>query len=79
MKTEIMSSRTSFGIPIFKECPACRSEKTRIQERSAVEKVFSFAIRLRKYKCLDCGKVFSAADRRRLDRNARGARLIERR
>jgi hypothetical protein len=66
------------AIPVVKLCPACSSEKTAICARSGLQRLLGLARRLRKYRCLDCGRLFRAADRRRYRRTGQGARVINR-
>src|ERR1019366_893696 len=53
------------AIPVVKQCLKCGSERTVICSRSGLEWLLVLVTRLRKYRCLDCGRSFRAADRRR--------------
>lgn len=54
--------------PVVKACPACGSERTKICESSPL---LIMLTRRRKYRCIDCGRPFRAADRRRYRRDSR--------
>lgn len=56
--------------PVVKICPKCASEKTTVRPRSRLEAVFALGTKMQKYVCLECGKAFEAADRRRFKRSA---------
>lgn len=58
---------------VVKACPSCQSEKTVFQGLSWLESLLSFGSRLQRYRCLDCGHSFKAADRRRFPRTPRPA------
>jgi len=63
-----MSAHSAVADPVEKLCPKCGSRKTAIEPRSLLDGVLG--LKLRGYRCGDCGRSFRAADRRRFRRPA---------
>jgi DNA-directed RNA polymerase subunit RPC12/RpoP len=53
----------------FMPCPDCGSNRLWFREATGTERLVLLFISKRKYRCLDCDRVFRSVDRRRIPRN----------